>query len=117
VRRGWRPHIRTILLLLIAFASAIVIAVVHPQRSAHDIKVVQISACGGSSVGIGVLEETKALGSTGLFVVDQPEVNDLADATEDLTNLLFADACYMHLAGKPKVKLERAMTHHMEYCQ
>lgn len=50
-------------------------------------------------VDVGVLEEAEALGFAGLFVVDEAEVEDGADAAEDVADLFFADACEGIMCG------------------
>ena len=87
------PTVLVLILIPVTRASAVVVAVVHPQRPAHDLELVQIPHGGGRGVDIGVFEEAEAFGSASLFVVHEAEVDDLADAAEDVADLFFADAC------------------------
>jgi hypothetical protein len=77
---------------------AVVVGPVDPQFSPHNLVVVQIAHSGGGCIGVGELCEPEALGTAGFLVVNQSEVQNLANATKCLDDELFSAACKGWLA-------------------
>lgn len=55
--------------------------------------VIKVPDGGGCCIGIRKFQETKSFRSARLFIVDQTEVVHLADAAEDIDDLLLAHTC------------------------
>lgn len=73
-------------------ACAIVVGVVDSELATHELIVVEVAHRRGSVFGVGEFCETEALGPAAIFVVDESEAEDLADATEGFDDELLAHA-------------------------
>lgn len=93
---GRRGAVAILLLVLIVVVgiggAAVVVAVVHPQRPAAELAVVQIAHCCCRRVWILILQEAEAFGRAGLFVVDLSEAHHRAAARKQVHDLRFRRA-------------------------
>lgn len=61
----------------------IIITIIDLQLPSHNLIAVQIAHRGGRLVDVRVLQKAEAFRFAGVFVVDEAEVEDCADAAED----------------------------------
>lgn len=62
--------------------STIVVRPIYTKFPSHYVEVVEVAHRGGCSIGVGEFSETKALRTSSFLVVDEAEVEYLANAPE-----------------------------------